>query len=1044
MEREAIPRRRTDLVNLEKKVRHSSLTFIRFGLLAVLVVAIAKPGLAQSGSYRDGTRRHPNDQTTQRWLPLPQEFLKSEPPLKQMMALQELQAMLQGAGQATVSDMSEDQLQKMEETFKNWQNNNASIEGLPDLSSIPPNWIDRAIRSPQMRKQAHDMLDDYARKRKVPRANAGGHGRPVLPPTNLDPRNDFNRSLPPRQQRLDNRNPGSFEPTEDQPRNRYQPNPRNSVPPNSREQEPFSPGGFSTPRDPFSPRDSSNPRDSGQPENSNDSSNQTQASDLNSGGEIANPFDMLPEDREEQAKIPNPQDMLPSNRNGTDDGGLNNLLGSEAIQDLFGGEGGRSLDKEQVRKSLDDSGLEKAMRNGAFDELLQNKSFQDAMRSDELKDALKAGDIGGALNSKPMRELLQDPGMDDTLRRMMQEMGNDDSSRAIGQNSPSGSSQNYPSGIAPNSHEEMNPNSRGGKRPNSLTGDPSRQPSEPRRNSQFSNNEARSNSTKLPSVPNAQQEEAIRRLMDQLARDNNLPTSQDLTRSGNNTRSLGGSSPSFEPTQPYRANPGVEPGRRNRATAPRTWDPNLSLSNRNSGTNSQPRNSTFNRGQTPGESGLRRPAADGESGSFEKLAQRKEQLPNAPLDAIRDNTGSASTESNGLQAAGSENATQKMTQQFEDAIRGISKGRDGDNSNSEDPFAAVRQQQIQKALGEQSRAIAESLRSQGAGNSGASTSKNALKDLIDAADPESIKKLVESKGFGNTIQAIVDNTIEREKKGPSRAGKSSLSSDATRRTNGSREDTDYSDRLKNAIDRLAGKSPKDPSKSNTNSTGDSNSDSQSNLSTNTQSSSGKGNIAQSVGGKDKKSGIRRMWSDALKSVQQSPKTASSRGSSGETSGGAGSSVASAASSAANAVGNLEMPSFDGSFLWSLLIFGFIIAGIIIAALSLRRLAIYFDPEQVERRWVQKVLKAGVKTREDVVRAYHNLVLRSSNSVANWWTHRYVAKQLSLEISPQLAVLLQEITNIYEEARYLPPECELDSSQIQCMESAIQQFETAGA
>lgn len=110
---------------------------------------------------------------------------------------------------------------------------------------------------------------------------------------------------------------------------------------------------------------------------------------------------------------------------------------------------------------------------------------------------------------------------------------------------------------------------------------------------------------------------------------------------------------------------------------------------------------------------------------------------------------------------------------------------------------------------------------------------------------------------------------------------------------------------------------------------------------------------------------------------------------------------------------------------------------------MRRLAMYFDPEQVERRWVRKVLKAGVKTREDVVRAYHNLVLRSSNSVANWWTHRYVAKQLSLEISPQLAVLLQEITNIYEEARYLPPECELDSSQIQCMESAIQQFETAG-
>lgn len=1023
------------MVNLEKKVRHSSLTIIRFGLLTVLVSATAIPAFAQSGSYRDGTRRHPNDQTTQRWLPLPQDFSRSEPPLKQMMALQELQAMLQGAGRATVSDLSEDQLQKMEETFKNWQDNNAGTEGLPDLSSIPPDWIDRAIRSPQMRKQAHKMLEDYARNRKVPRENAGGNGRPVLPPTDLDWGNEFNRSLPPRQQRPDNRNPGSFEQTEDQPRNRYQPNPRSSSRPSSRKQEPFSPQGSSTPRNPFSPRDPFTSRDSSPPQSPNEPSDQTQASDLNSGGEIENPFDMLPEDREEQAKIPNPQDMLSSNRNGGDDGGLNNLrnlLGNKAVQDLLGSEDGRGLDKDQIRKSLEDSGLEDAMRNGAFDDLLQNKSFQEAMRSDELKDALKEGDLGGAMNSKPMRDLLQDPGMEDTLRRIREELDNEYSRR--------GGRQNSPNGIAPNP--------RGAMSPNSLASDPNRQPSEPRGNSPIPNNAARSNSNQLPSVPNAQQEEAIRRLMDQLARDNNLPTSQDLARSASNGRSLGGSSPSFEPTQPYRANPSTEPGRRNQATAPRTWDPNRSLSNRDRSANSRPRNPSFNPGRMPGESGLRRPSADGESGTLDNLAQRRKQLQNALRGTGRDNTGSATTEPDGLQANRSEDATQKMTQQFEDAIRGLSQGREGSNSNAEDPLAAIRQQQIQKALGEQSRAIAESLRSQGGGNSGASSSssRTSLKDLIGDADPESIKKLVESKGFGNTIQAIVDNTVEREKKGPSRTGRSSAGAASSKGSDGSGEDAGYSDRLKNAIDRLAGKSSEDPSKSSSkNNPGDPKSNSRSNSGSNKQSTSGTSGLAQSGSGKDKNSGISGMWSDALKSVQQSPQTASSRSSSGGgTSSGAGSSVASAASSAANAVGNLEMPSFDGSFLWSLFVFGLIIAGIIIAALSMRRLATYFDPEQVERRWVQKVLKAGVKTREDVVRAYHNLVLRSSNSVANWWTHRYVAKQLSLEISPQLAVLLQEITNIYEEARYLPPECELDSSQIQCMETAIQQFETAGA
>ena len=103
-----------------------------------------------------------------------------------------------------------------------------------------------------------------------------------------------------------------------------------------------------------------------------------------------------------------------------------------------------------------------------------------------------------------------------------------------------------------------------------------------------------------------------------------------------------------------------------------------------------------------------------------------------------------------------------------------------------------------------------------------------------------------------------------------------------------------------------------------------------------------------------------------------------------------------------------------------------------------------DPEKAERRWVAKVLKAGLKTREDVVRAYHSLVLNSRHSVASWWTHRKVESHLTGEISPQLGQLLQEITDVYEEARYLPPGRELNAQQIQSVETAIRQFEAAGA
>ena len=102
------------------------------------------------------------------------------------------------------------------------------------------------------------------------------------------------------------------------------------------------------------------------------------------------------------------------------------------------------------------------------------------------------------------------------------------------------------------------------------------------------------------------------------------------------------------------------------------------------------------------------------------------------------------------------------------------------------------------------------------------------------------------------------------------------------------------------------------------------------------------------------------------------------------------------------------------------------------------LAWYFVPQMLTS--IQKKLhpvlstvggasaSADIRTREDVVRAFHRYALQSDMSVPMWWTHREVERQVA-EATPTLQPSIQSLANLYEQARYLPDDADFTPDQI---------------
>ena len=137
-----------------------------------------------------------SDRPTQRWLPLPQG--DGSELSEQAQLLQQLSDLITsepkaGAGDSPLPKLSEQQLQEMEKTLDTLLDQ-IGEDKLPNLESIPKEWIDQALSDPVIRKQAQQLLEQYSRDRKFPvppertARNSEGVPFPLRPPSDQAPK----------------------------------------------------------------------------------------------------------------------------------------------------------------------------------------------------------------------------------------------------------------------------------------------------------------------------------------------------------------------------------------------------------------------------------------------------------------------------------------------------------------------------------------------------------------------------------------------------------------------------------------------------------------------------------------------------------------------------------------------------------------------------------------------------------------------------------------------------------------------------------------
>lgn len=165
------------------------------------------------------------------------------------------------------------------------------------------------------------------------------------------------------------------------------------------------------------------------------------------------------------------------------------------------------------------------------------------------------------------------------------------------------------------------------------------------------------------------------------------------------------------------------------------------------------------------------------------------------------------------------------------------------------------------------------------------------------------------------------------------------------------------------------------------------------------------------------------WGKWAREVWQSVAEAPARSSSNSSASSGGSS--SAAASSAGTMGQLPEIRWTSSMTIAVLFVAALIG--LLVWLSRRRVAELADATAAQAEWVRTVMAQGLKTRADVVRAFHQLV-KQSRAVSDWWTHRSIVKHFSSQ-TPQLATAISELAVVYEQARYYPEDVELSQQQL---------------
>lgn len=140
-------------------------------------------------------------------------------------------------------------------------------------------------------------------------------------------------------------------------------------------------------------------------------------------------------------------------------------------------------------------------------------------------------------------------------------------------------------------------------------------------------------------------------------------------------------------------------------------------------------------------------------------------------------------------------------------------------------------------------------------------------------------------------------------------------------------------------------------------------------------------------------------------------------------------ASSAAEAAADAVGAVSL----GGWIVPLLVIGLIAVLLAWRTGLLKDVAAVLSNEQPSTTGMQ------IRTKGDVVRAFHSMALKPVRKTKNWWTHQMVTRDIAAQApakSDQVGVLAE----LYEHARYLPDEQDFTPQQIQDARRALQQCE----
>lgn len=116
---------------------------------------------------------------------------------------------------------------------------------------------------------------------------------------------------------------------------------------------------------------------------------------------------------------------------------------------------------------------------------------------------------------------------------------------------------------------------------------------------------------------------------------------------------------------------------------------------------------------------------------------------------------------------------------------------------------------------------------------------------------------------------------------------------------------------------------------------------------------------------------------------------------------------------------------------------FIVLGVIaLLALLLAWNSGAISPEAIlARNKGTSVPRRTLRTRKDVVEAFHQFATNSGRNVKSWWTHQKV-KELVRQQEPAKQAPIEILASVYERARYLPDEAVLADDQLHAAEAAL--------